>query len=293
MPIPDKALPLLLAACFGLACCDGATGPGSEPPEQITAMDGGADGAATSSCRLREATTCNPTATDPRLCCAGGRRCADVVGQTRCCNPPGGECASDDGCCGRDVCREGRCCAPVGQACDSASDCCDGMACADHRCVRACTPSCADNQVCGDDGCGGACGAGCPASQPACAADGAACRACDLYTQQSYTLDASAINWRGVNSVSVTVRQVLSTGALSDALREAVLTANTTSAPAVVTFGAEPPGNACAAAIEITRHYSLFGGRSCDAGPERVTGRTRLVLPDPTQTPDGCTAPAL
>lgn len=211
----------------------------------------------------------------------GARVCGDNG-----CGGSCGECALGESCtaagacqgcipdCGTSVCGSNGC----GGSCGS---CASTESCnADGQCVADCVPSCA-GKTCGSNGCGGSCG-GCGSGE-ACTAAGTCEQDC-IFEQQTYTFDASALDWSSTNFLTIRARQNRPDG---PSTWKSLTIVNGDPTTGSLTFG-----DACDADVEVERKYSLSGGVECLGGPDTVTTNA-IAIPAPSVSGNSCTAPPL
>ena len=314
MKIPS--LSLLLSLSLLIACGDdGGTGPGTD----AGTMDGG--GASTdgggSTTDGGGASTDGGTGSD-----------AGMAGECGELEPGFGSCDGRDFA----ICTEegeyitGTC--PAGRLCDSrpagglgcyCTDLNDGVCpagCIGDPDCNTCSPSCAGGNACGDDGCGtscgvcsagsfcngGTCAAGADACGGLCTGEGERCRTnsisgesyCDCpetFLEPLYDIRANFADWGYTSGIVVQVEPVSSyssfsaDGSYGAPGRRFVLDTITPSWSA--TFESQ-----CAAAVKVTRTYTLLGQFSCQY-VDIVTGTEDLQIPNAAPMDDGCTAPAM
>ena len=218
--------------------------------------------------------TCTPS-------CAG-RDCGD--------NGCGGECGTcdfGDSCTAAGQCEAicvpdctGKQCGDDG--CGGTCGTCEGTCTAGGQCQGTCVPSCT-GKTCGDDGCGGSCGT---CSGGLTCSNAGAC-GCDFFDTVAYTftLAPQAQFPANFSFVAVNVKHVKLDGAFATSDGEFM----GFSANAKQTFTYRQYG--CRPRIIVKREYAI-SGKSCSY-EEEITGRTDFVIPAPTVTTSGCTAPPL
>ena len=193
--------------------------------------------------------------------CELGESC--VAGQCQGCQPDcGGKSCGPNGC---------------GGTCGSCGN--DESCNISGQCITDCVPSCGPNQACGNNGCGGSCGS-CGSGETC---NGGQCEKDCFFETQTYTFDASGLDWTRTNFVSLRVRQKV--GSEWSSWKEDILISTTTSLS--LSFS-----GACDPEAEVMRRYSLAGAVQCDGGPDLVT-TNNITIPAPTVDGNMCTAPPL
>ena len=104
----------------------------------------------------------------------------------------------------------------------------------------------------------------------------------------SYEFDASALDFDELFNVVIRVRHIGLDGTRSRNESRCLGTnAGCSTSETIAFYG-------CQANVEISREYNYRGGgASCRIDAEVVEGQTSIVIPPPTRTGDGCTAPDL